>query len=148
MLSSSCPGHTRLYTDRGIVDTLAPVSNSILTLCPFMEVSSIMAGTLAAETELMCASSSDSSLLFSVEEVPSECVAALFWRFPNCCLDRGFELPAVRSHTVCRCPLSPHLKHSEERCGQSLRRCCVLPHDLQDLRCGAVPVFKAATSAV
>ena len=78
VLSSFCSGHIRLYTENGIVDTLAPVSNSILTWCPLMEVSSIMAGTLADETELICASSSVSSSLLPVEPVLSECVGALF----------------------------------------------------------------------
>ena len=78
VLSSFCSGHIRLYTENGIVDTLAPVSNSILTWCPLMEVSSIMAGTLADESESICARSSVSSLLLPVEAIPSECVRALF----------------------------------------------------------------------
>ena len=78
VLSSFCSGHIRLYTENGIVDTLAPVFNSVFTWCPLMEVSSIMAGTSADETELICASSSVSSSLLPVEAVPSECVGALF----------------------------------------------------------------------
>ena len=74
VLSSFFSGYIHLYTENGIVDTLATALYPI----PCREVSRKMTGTLADESESICERSSVSSLLLPVEAIPSECVRALF----------------------------------------------------------------------